>query len=57
MRITLNEESIERTVERRIDRLDALFMAGKIHQLEYDIRMKAIREWADKEWDAIAIAR
>lgn len=57
MRITLNEESIERIVERRIDRLDALFMAGKIHQLEYDIRMKAIREWADKEWDAIAIAR
>lgn len=51
------EMTIELRVERAIDRLDAKFMNGEMGQNEYDTRMKAIRDWADKESEALDRAR
>lgn len=37
------EDKFERAIERRIDALDARFMAGTITQFDYDLEFKKIR--------------
>jgi hypothetical protein len=46
----MTEDQIERAVERKVDSLDARFMAGTMTQSEYDAAMKAISAWADSEY-------
>jgi hypothetical protein len=50
----MTEDQIERAVERKVDALDAIFMAGTITQTEYDSRMRDISDWADRQYAATA---
>lgn len=44
------EESIERAIERKIDRLDEEFIGGMISEAEYESSMKNINKWGEKEY-------
>lgn len=46
----MSEEQIERRVERRVDALDARFMAGLLSQSEYDAEMARIHKWASEAY-------
>lgn len=46
----MTEDQIEREVERQFDRLDARLMAGKLSQVEYDRKSRAIDEWASSQY-------
>lgn len=46
----MTEEQIERSVERKINALDARFMTTNMPQAEYDAAIKQIHEWADREY-------
>jgi len=48
----MTEQQIERTVERRLDTLDARLMAGEITQDEYERESQAIGLWADLHYQA-----
>lgn len=48
--VMLTEDQIERHVERMIDRLDVRFVRGALTQAEYDLRMRAIDDWAQREY-------
>ena len=48
----MTEEQIERKVSRKIDSLDKVFMNSDMSQEEYDSRMREIKAWAEKEYDA-----
>lgn len=43
----MDEHQIELTVERKIDKLDALLIKGRISQDEYDREMRRLSELAD----------
>jgi hypothetical protein len=47
----MTEEQIERAVERKVDNLDARFMAtgSTMTQAEYDAASAEILRWADNE--------
>lgn len=53
----MTEDQIECRVSRKVDALDARFMAGKMTQEEYDAAQKAISEWADKEYAFLAATK
>lgn len=44
---TMTEEQIERKVERLIDHLDRVFLAGGMTQDNYDKAIRDIRDWAE----------
>lgn len=46
----LTENSIERAVERKMDTLDKVFMAGRITQTEYEACVRAIDAHAKEEY-------
>lgn len=48
-----DEDSIERSVERKIDALDHRYLNGEMSNEEYDLQMQQIREWADKMYNQI----
>lgn len=48
----ITEDSFERMIEKRIDAADALLMAGKVSQADYDARMRQISTWADDMYKA-----
>ena len=46
----MTEEQIERHVERKIDALDRLFLAGGYTQPEYDAAIRAVDAWAAEQY-------
>jgi hypothetical protein len=46
----MTEDQIERRVERYIDHLDRVFMAGEMTQDNYDKAMREILDWADIQY-------
>lgn len=44
----MTEEQIERSVERKMDALDARLMAGKLTQSEYDAEVSGLHDWATR---------
>jgi hypothetical protein len=44
-------DQIERAVEIRTDALDRRLMSGQLSQAEYDAKMKALGQWAEREYD------
>jgi hypothetical protein len=46
----MTEDQIECAVERKIDAIDARYMASKMTQAEYDAAIKAVNDWADREY-------
>lgn len=51
--MTLTEDAIERRVERYIDHVDQLFMAGTIDQDTYDKCIRDINEHAEAQYQAM----
>lgn len=49
----MTENEIERRVERHIDIVDRLFMAGTIDQTTYDKCMREINERAEAQYQAM----
>ena len=47
MELNYGETWIEERIARKIDRLDALYMAGKISEQEYNVLMQSIEDWGD----------
>jgi hypothetical protein len=45
----LTDDQIERRVERMMDHLDRVFLAGSIDQKTYDAGVKDLNEWADRK--------
>jgi hypothetical protein len=43
----MTQEQLERKVERYIDHLDRVLLAGQIDQATYDKTMRAIHAWAE----------
>lgn len=50
----MTEDAIERRVERHIDIVDRLFMAGTIDQETYDKLMREINDRAETQYAAMA---
>lgn len=50
----LTEEQVERRVERHMDHLDRLLMAGQMPQRDYDLAVKDLNEWAERRGDEAA---
>ena len=46
----MTEEQIERRVERMMDHLDRVFMAGQIDQKTYDLGVRDLHEWAEAKY-------
>lgn len=46
----MSPEAIERKVERMVDHLDALLMAGELSQADYDGAMGDLDAWARGEY-------
>jgi RNA-splicing ligase RtcB len=50
----MTEEEIERRVEKMVDHLDRVFLAGQMSQGDYDKAMRDLDQWADakrkEEW-------
>jgi hypothetical protein len=46
----MNEELIERRVEKLVDHLDARYMSGEVTTEEYREQMDAINAWADSKY-------
>ena len=53
----MSEDQIEREVEARTDRLDAVYMAGGIDGQEYARRSGLIAAWADARYAEITRVR
>jgi hypothetical protein len=49
----MTEDQIERSVERKMDSLDARFMNSSMSQAEYDNHVKMINAWAEAEYRAV----
>ena len=45
----LTEDQIERKVERHMDYLDRLFIAGEMTQREYDMAVQSLDIWAERK--------
>ena len=50
----MEEQRIEEMVEKKIDKLDAIFMRGDIDEEEYRIRMGEIDNWSKAEYKKTA---
>ena len=48
----ISDEQFERMIEKRVDSADALLMAGKVSQEDYDARMRQINTWSDDTYKA-----
>ena len=48
----MTENQIELRVERAMDSLDRVFLAGKVTQAEYDSRVRELSRWADSQYIA-----
>lgn len=48
---------IDRFVERRTDRIDALYMSGKLTTEEYERAMRGLNEYAEREYARICPKR
>ena len=48
----ISEEEFECMIERRVDFADALLMANKVSQEDYDTRMRQINAWSDDIYKA-----
>jgi hypothetical protein len=46
----MTEDQIERRVEKMVDHLDRIFMAGLIDQASYDSQMADLQRWADRQY-------
>jgi phosphopantetheine adenylyltransferase len=53
-RTKMTEQQIEVMAERKIDRLDALFLRGAITEQQYNAALKQIRQWADEQYRVAA---
>lgn len=53
MQLHLSEDTIERTVELRIDRLDCSFLKGFLTQEQYNSYMQEINIWAEEMYQLI----
>lgn len=49
----LNEDQIERAVEREMNMLDRLLMSNAISQKQYDQEVKDLDHWAKEEYKYI----
>ena len=49
-----SEDQVERAVCRYTDKIDALFMAGKLEQAEYDQCIRALDKWAEYQYAQFA---
>ena len=47
----ITEMRVERTVQRLVDRADAIFMSGQCSQAEYDSWHKDLNAWANSQYD------
>lgn len=43
----LTEDQIERRVERMVDHLDAVYLAGGLTKKNYDHAMRELHQWAE----------
>lgn len=43
---TMSEEQIERIAEQRMDALDRRLLAGELTQVDYDLEVKRLDQWA-----------
>lgn len=50
----MDATDIEISVERKMDRLDRHYMAGKLKTEDYQSAVKALDQWACAQYDAIA---
>jgi hypothetical protein len=48
-----NEFEIESYAERRMDRLDRLFLRGDIDAEEYDLSVIALHEWTEEKYKTL----
>jgi hypothetical protein len=55
MELNYGETWIEIQVQAKIDRLDALYLAGKITEKEYADCMDAIEDWGDERYANLKI--
>lgn len=46
----MTEEQIERYVERMMDHLDRVFLAGQMTQKNYDLAVKEVHAWAEAKY-------
>jgi hypothetical protein len=46
----MTDDQIERAVERKVDKVDALYMAGGMTQEAYAAAMIEIDDWATREY-------
>lgn len=53
----LTEEQIERSVQRRVDALDGVFLTTGMSQSEYDERLRRIDVWAEQQYRFVRPAR
>lgn len=49
------EDLIERRVEKMVDHLDAVFMAGKMSQADYDGAMRSLHQWTEARYREAAM--
>lgn len=49
----LSESQIEEAVERKIDKLDALLLSGKIKQQDYDQEIHIVDKWSIQQFKAL----
>ncbi len=47
----MTEDQIERRVEKMMDHLDKVFMAGEMSQESYDQAVRSLDEWAERQRD------
>jgi hypothetical protein len=47
---TMTEHEIELRVERAMDALDRRLMNGSISQVQYDLKVKELDAWAEKQY-------
>jgi hypothetical protein len=52
----MTEVQIERHVETIMDLLDARLMSGCLSYSEYNQEVQRLREWADRQYDALGTA-
>jgi len=48
----LSEDLIERRVERHMDHLDRLYLAGEITRKNYDLAVRDLHQWAEAQYQA-----
>jgi hypothetical protein len=46
----MTEDQIEARIERMIDHLDRVFLAGQIDEKTYDLAMRDLHAWAEAQY-------